>query len=291
MPFFYYPTKVILVDDNKHFLEAMRESLEEDIEYFSNPIEALEYINQQDFYIPELDISYDVNLTRLSSRFDLLEFNTKLLHKKRNSLSLVISDYDMPEMNGREFLSRILLPVKKIMLTAIMDSRSAIEIKGDEIDDYIDKNNNNLVTVLRNKIYKLQKLYFNRLVPSWLYHNSILCNAEFITYFDEVIKSNDINEYYLLDYTGSYLMIDKNDESFLFSCHNNEQSEDAINEYECDIQKKLETNIHQITELYNLQLILPVQGKLDKFFYKADKTIGEYSISFAKIDCKKPALI
>ena len=123
--------KVLLVDDEEMILTSLESFLTLETEYevhpFLSPFEALEYA-------------------------------------KENDVSLVVSDYLMPEMDGISFLAQVkeLKPnVTRIILTGYADKQNAIKAINDVgIFQYIEKpwDNDDLLLVIRNGLDKFDLL-------------------------------------------------------------------------------------------------------------------------------------
>lgn len=118
---------ITIVDDEEMVLTSLRSFLTLETEYnictYESPLDALEYIKTQ-------------------------------------PVSLVISDYLMPNMNGIEFLSKVreLKPqIPRIILTGYADKENAIKaINTVGLYQYIEKpwNNDDLLIILRNALEK-----------------------------------------------------------------------------------------------------------------------------------------
>ena len=104
-----------------------------------------------------LALETDYNIFTFESPVEALE------HIRTDSVSLVISDYLMPNMNGIEFLSKVreLKPqIPRIILTGYADKENAIKaINTVGLYQYIEKpwNNDDLLIIIRNALEK-QKL-------------------------------------------------------------------------------------------------------------------------------------
>lgn len=124
-------SKIVIVDDEEMVLTSLKSFLNLETEYdvvsFKNPLEALEYI-------------------------------------KDNDIDLVVSDYLMPEMDGISFLGEVrqVRPdVPRIILTGYADKENAIKaINEVGLFQYIEKpwDNDDLLIILRNGLERSRLL-------------------------------------------------------------------------------------------------------------------------------------
>ena len=125
----------------------------------------------------------------------------------------------MPEINGIDFCRGLSEKhIFKILLTAEADKDTAINaFNNGYIDKFILKTNPNLHEELNRAIHELTEKYFRELSKQILpcYESSIkslLTDEPFKELFNNVVKRNNIVEYYLIDNTGSFLFLTKNAE-------------------------------------------------------------------------------
>ncbi len=124
----FFPTKIILIDDDKDFLRSVSRHLRKffHVETFNDPHQAYDYIlkNQQQleilnsstFTCEEDDDSGEIglNLTKIHAFAKNIE--------KNNFSIVIISDHDMPSMNGIQLFERLSkISVMKILLTGKAD--------------------------------------------------------------------------------------------------------------------------------------------------------------------------
>lgn len=115
----------------------------------------------------------------------------------------------------------------------LADAHRAVEGFNNEIiNQYIPKQNLNIELQLVKAIEKSQLCYFNSISLSTLdaltcYQDSpsALMEKEFEIFFREIINSYDVTEYYLLDPTGSFLMLTSSGEIIILYTQNEEQTE------------------------------------------------------------------
>lgn len=246
VPIFSHPTKIILIDDHMPFLKSLSLLLPEtnlSYEFFDNPIEALNYINQfqepgsLEFLKNREDVSNDMCLVEYDfpSIYKIIEDNTR-----NERISTIIVDYHMPEMNGLEFLKQIKnKKIRKILLTGNSSESIAVKAFNEEIiHKYIKKGDSELETILSESIIDSQKKYFALFTQSIIetaINNQEIISAlkepEFEVYVNQICKDYKIKESYLLDPIGSYLMINKHDVAFILTT----QNKDLADSYYCDL--------------------------------------------------------
>ncbi|MBR1734396.1 MAG: hypothetical protein IJ730_02950 [Alphaproteobacteria bacterium] len=219
----FFPTTVVLVDDDPTFLNFLKLSLEGMpivCKAFSDAQVALDFINAS-----SVDNSLDyTNLIRSgeegTSEWKSILLNIGGLHteiyssNRFNKISLVISDYQMPNMNGVEFCSKILgKGIQKILLTGLADDKIAIDAFNlGYISQFFRKN---LSFDIKNAVNRTINKYFKIYTDYILQHASLgelyhLNDPIFSDFFNKIFKQDDFVEYYMLDSFGSYLMLKSN---------------------------------------------------------------------------------
>jgi len=122
-----------------------------------------------------------------------------------DEISVVVVDYDMPEMNGVEFCRNLKNPnIKKILLTGQAGSDEAIRaFNSNIINYYIRKSDDNLFEHLTEAIQEMQNRYFLD-ISSYIKiraidnKKSLFSDAKLSEYFNNLLKTNNIVEYYFL---------------------------------------------------------------------------------------------
>lgn len=164
-----------------------------------------------------LNISYD-RMTDVSVNLDISRIFKKVYDKNRfEHIAVLVLDYDMPGVNGLELARELKskTPVKIVMLTGEADKNTVIEaFNANEIDRFISKSNFDYHEKLLEYIKQLQLQYFIDLSAAVL--DSLapdsshpLKNEIFIKFFDTLIKDNNIVEFYLIDESGSFLLLNR----------------------------------------------------------------------------------
>ncbi len=244
---FYFPTQVVLLDDDPDFLEGISLMLNKELSFklFQSASAALQYVNEAHRHVDFLQRCYTSYKTGPQESDALSHIDIgKLHHEIRRRVvfilqladksfyyifegyrfqtcSTVIVDYSMPEMNGLEFLKALRNPyIKKVLLTGQADMELAIKAFNQQlIDQFIDKHDPRLKPKLNATIATFQDQYFRssfKLITDPIITNNrdgFLTSPEFQEFFAELRKHTGCVEYYMLDTPHSgYLMVDANGE-------------------------------------------------------------------------------
>jgi CheY-like chemotaxis protein len=217
---FYYPTQVILVDDDPDFLDAVSLILPRDLSYrlFQSAPQALKHINSAQQHAELIRRVYSSYKTGPFDSDTLTHIEINELYKevynaqRFSTPSVVIVDYSMPSMNGLEFCANLTNPhTKRILLTGQADTELAVQaFNAGLIDQFISKKDHDLEQKLRRSIAALQQQYFSnsfKLITDPVIANSqsrFVNNPDFIAYFNSLRKQHKFIEYYLIDepYSG-----------------------------------------------------------------------------------------
>lgn len=220
----HYPTRIVLVDDNKNFLETMHIQLGDEFPclFYDDPQKALHFLNNEyksDAFINRCLLSEDDS----TSESVVIDFNFRRLYQeiyndhRSNEITVLIVDYSMAGMSGLELFKQLKSKsIMKILLTGEASKELAIEaFNADLIDKFILKTTPNMTDVLRQSIQELQGKCFLRWsdlvlnkIQSARQTLNILEDVVFINFFNKVCENYKIVEYYLLDDQGSFLLLD-----------------------------------------------------------------------------------
>ncbi|KPJ68089.1 MAG: hypothetical protein AMJ43_01410 [Coxiella sp. DG_40] len=219
---FYFPTTVIIVDDNQSFLSNIVLKLDRKIPFLlsSEPGQAVEILRNNsralDFANQAINYIYDEEID-LDQVGEIISINIPSIHrqvynpKRFSNISVVLVDYLMPNINGVEFCRKIQdLPIKKIMVTGVADHKTAVSAFNEGIiDKFIVKDVHNVFEEINNAITELQKSYFNDLSRN-LIRKAIDClnNQSVAKVFNFLLKKYRLLEYYLVESSGSFLCLD-----------------------------------------------------------------------------------
>ena len=230
----YYPTTVLMVDDNQdllldlslalspHYKTKHSTSAQQILKLLKaqgNTIESLVkslVSTPEEFFDPHKTlVNIDVPAIRKQLYADPVRFDQHLV---------LVIDYAMPEMNGLELAKKIRseshLPVKIIMLTGEADQATAIRAFNDKlIDRFMVKSAPDYIETLLVYIQELHLDYFEGvsnliLGASAEINKAVRNDPAFIRLFREVIERHHITEYYLVEEPASYLLLNDKKQPF-----------------------------------------------------------------------------
>ena len=222
---FYFPTQVVLVDDDPDFLDGINLMLDKNLScrLFQSATDALAYVNTSHRHVQILERCYNHYKTGpldsdSLSHVDIGKLHEEIFNGNRfQTSSTVVVDYSMPEMNGLDFLMELKNPfIKKILLTGQADTELAVKAFNRQlIDQFIDKHDPALRNILNSAISSFQQQYFRssfKLVTDPIIasnHDSYLTDANFQEYLEQVRESTGAVEYYMIDSPHSgYMLVD-----------------------------------------------------------------------------------
>lgn len=230
-PLYYYPTTVLLIDDNKEFSNSI-------VDVFKT---------QPYFYLEAPDCAADAKVlidnpktgatdglpesVQESAEYQHIMIDISIRdiqnlyykNKKKKTISSVIVDYQMPEIDGLSFLKSIENKnITKILLTGVANQDQAIDAFNNKIIDFfIPKSTSDLISKLNYYILESQKRHFienTRFAANGINLNSPDLTAvgeeNFILLVQELCYNNKIVEYYLIEDTGSFVMFDSNKKKY-----------------------------------------------------------------------------
>jgi CheY-like chemotaxis protein len=219
--YFYYPTKIIFLDDDENYLNSLPFYLNQNLNpmFFSSSVDFMSHINNS----CSTDISNNLIKKNTGVENDGLEsgyLNFPAIHEKLynpdrfDEISVAVIDYAMKETDGLTVCSALdAFPIKKILLTGQATTDTGLNAFNKElIDKFIEKGSKTIKNELNQAIHKLQQQYFENTFNQFSKHlpsatNKILKNNDYIKLFNETLKEKSICEYYLLDKSGSFLLI------------------------------------------------------------------------------------
>ena len=220
----YHPTKVVFLDDNQGFLDALELEFgdQKNMMMFTCPDMAMSAINNREEcilrkifsgkeginddtanHVGGFEVHNIVNIIDDATRFD--------------NVSVLVVDYEMPTINGVEFCRKLEdKNIFKILLTAEADTTTAIDaFNSGLIDKFILKTSDNLHEKIMDSILELKTKYFNELSEIIIQScgksiKLLLNNDPYKNIFNYVLSTSQAKEYYLVDKYGSFLFLDKN---------------------------------------------------------------------------------
>lgn len=223
----FFPTTVLMVDDNKPFLSTLSLLIDQYIPTVieTDPLQAIEVIEKnylKPTFIQECTYSlHPDNIEENDSYFPLFHINIqKLLAVSHDpgrfsSISLLLVDYSMPNMTGEELCKRLShIPIKKAMVTGEADLNIAVDLfNAGIINKFIVKDSPQFYQQIKETITELQCAYFKEiskpLIDQLKISENILDHPAFHLFFKKNQQRLNAIEYYLLDNQGSFLFLDK----------------------------------------------------------------------------------
>ncbi len=220
---FYHPTKVVFLDDNQGFLDALELEFgdHKNMIMFTCPDKAISAINDGEEFISRRVLSgmdgIDGDTANHVGGFEVHNIVNMIYDVSRfDSVSVLVVDYEMPNINGVEFCRKLEdKNVFKILLTAEADTNTAIDaFNSGVIDKFILKTSYNLHEKILDAISELKNKYFNELSAIIIQScgkslKSLLNNNSYKNIFNSVLSKSQAKEYYLVDKYGSFLFLDK----------------------------------------------------------------------------------
>lgn len=235
LPLFSYPASVVCVDDDSLFLASVTQLLKNmQTITFNSPEQSINFFQQ---YKPLLKkINFMRGYTE-SDSYDMLnhmpvDLNVNALKElysndeRKNEVTILITDYNMPNINGIDLCRELqAFPMKKILLTGAADYQQAVAAFNEGlIDCFIQKDSPTLAQDILFHIRRLSQLYFVERSRQLLNHLETdyplpLSDPVFINFFEKWCKENHIQEYFLIDKYGDFLLIDEKDQKSYFIVH------------------------------------------------------------------------
>jgi len=232
---YFYPTTSIFVDDNSSFLANMSLQLDAGMAYqlFDSPRQALKELNAAGRSLPlyrrcllpyrdypETAVIYPGQQAFI---LDLAKISREFYNAQRFSeISVVVVDYDMPEMNGLELCEQIESPyVRKILLTGKADEKTAIEaFNKNVIDRFVMKSEADATTKINSMIGELQRSYFADVGESIIKCFAVGCprflvDREFESFFTTFRERHGIIEYYFTARPNGIIGLTEDGETYL----------------------------------------------------------------------------
>ena len=223
LPMLYHPTTLILLDDDSVFLSSLSLALSSQFKSrcFTVPEEAQHFLinaHSQQNYLRNKYLQIDnQDWSRFSINVEIASIYREVFNPDRfNKTCILVVDYDMPTTNGLD-LARSLkaqMPIKIIMLTGEADQETAVTaFNNKEIDQFLLKSRRDYHEKLLHYIHQLQLEYFTEIsapitAPLNPEGNHPLHDPHFISLFQTLCAERQIMESYLLDESGSFLLVD-----------------------------------------------------------------------------------
>jgi CheY-like chemotaxis protein len=236
---FAYPTTVAFVDDSAAFLSNLSLQLDPQLAFrmFNSPSHALRFLNSrpapdqgsEPIFSPYLDRTEENDAHQVvAMRVDAIR---SLVHHaaRFESVSVVVVDYDMPELNGMEFCRRLAdSSVKKIVLTGKADEHVAVRSFNEGlIDRFIRKHEIDAVDTLNHAIRDMQDAYLDQAGASVrdalsVSEYAFLKDSALAAHVNGIFEALGIVEHYLSYQPHGILMVDGAGTAYLLVIHTDE---------------------------------------------------------------------
>lgn len=236
IPCFQHPTTVLVVDDSLVFRDSLKT-------YLLSGSNRCVSVGSGEKALAILKASPKTPMV-----MDLCSFQSIADDPKRfDVISSVISDYEMPNMNGLELCEQIKNPIEKILLTGVADERIAINAFNQKlIHKYINKRDLVDVSKLDVAVENGKRDYFNRITE---FHQHLILHDErettlidpvFIEFFWQTRAKLKAVEHYLLDPIGCFLFVNSCGHRSILHTYNEELLKHLIDSGE-ELPKNLQT--------------------------------------------------
>lgn len=218
IPTCFFPTTIQFIDDDSYFLDVLKDSIPTEgfkSKFSTKPKEVLRNLNAT-FNPDPFEISWEAKSPLEDRILDISGLYREIYNASRhNQISTIIVDYAMPGMNGIEFCRQLKSPfTQKILLTNVADENMAVDAFNKKIiHHYIRKSDADLSFRVAKVIRESQFNYFcalARATPQFLEKNNPHTDPAFISYFEKLVKRENIVEYFTASALGNFIMLNKN---------------------------------------------------------------------------------
>lgn len=299
-----YPTTSVFIDDNSDFLKLMELTIDDKpCLFFNDPADALEFFNHKYKSDPFIEHCIHAVKNEVNPDHVALEVNIRSIHNeiynidRFQQISTIFVDYGMPSMNGLDFLKEFNEPyIRRILLTGEAGHDVAVQaFNCGAIDGYISKGTVNLAEKIKSVQLEQEVKYFLNLTRI-LFSNSpknkqaplFLEDPIFVEFFNDFRRSHHVLEYYLMDNTGSYLLINEEGKVSWFAVKSEEELNELFKHAQVEeIQKQVIKSLKEKKKL----LFLPGDMDLEispsewhAFLYPASQLQGKETYYYSYID-------
>ncbi|SRR5579883_787320 len=243
LPLFYFPTTICWLDDDKLFLEAADNLFKEKFNsiFFDNPHKAYKFLSSYETSLPKNNFIKSLSENDIYDKQDHypVDINigkiSQLSEKphRRDEISILIIDNNMPDIKGIDICRQLSgSPYKKILLTGETEANEIINAFNQGIIDKFVSKDQDIIDNLQKCIVELNNKFFysqteNLLPDIETSKLTPLADPIFIDFFYNWCNSNKIEEFYLINKNGSFLVKDKNGNKTYFIV----MSEKAIKDF------------------------------------------------------------
>lgn len=227
VPACFFPTTTLFIDDHHGFILNMVLHGEEDFAFrlVASPYEALKYLKEQHkettgvykHVTHELKSYAKDTPANHACYMSFVAIYSEVYNARRfEEISVLVVDHAMKGMEGLRFCGTIPdTVIKKILLIqSVEESLAKDAIEQGIIDAFVFKDQEDAPHSLLKKIHDLQTKYF--LEMSWGIEKALaikapacLSDLKFIDFFAKLRLHHRIVEYYLIDDSGSFLLLDQ----------------------------------------------------------------------------------
>ncbi|MDR1362391.1 MAG: hypothetical protein LBJ16_04225 [Holosporaceae bacterium] len=300
----FFPTTVVLVDDNRLFSENMKNSLGIDnlvLKIFDDPIKAVDYINEVNSTNRLDSADFLVDGEEGTSEWKSVLLNVNYLHRKIydetrfSIISAVVVDYCMPGTTGIVVCDSINdKNIQRIFLTGIADDQVAINAFNEgTICKFIKKGEPGFEAKVRESIIKSVYNYFYIYTSGiskymFMSERNHLNDSVFADFFYKNCCQSELQEYYMLDVFGSYLLMDDHGVTHTLSVLTEREMDRLVEvglesgEIADDVLKKLQSRKYMLSS-HSRNGMLPPISEWGKYLRSAERIDGyqTYYVSMA----------
>ncbi|OGT50845.1 MAG: hypothetical protein A3F17_09255 [Gammaproteobacteria bacterium RIFCSPHIGHO2_12_FULL_41_15] len=230
---FYHPTNVLLLDDDRKFLNLLATKVDKIFPFVleEDPSRALDYLKTHSYNLSQMAPqiarqNFDhLSIDKMSAGVESYDVCMSALRGDLSAsgrfkkIVVVVVDRYMPAMDGLKFCQIVReqyrLPVKLILLTGATQVDEAIQaFNAGKIDAFVEKRTpKETLKQLNQQLHTLAQQQFSEIseyLMGFLSHQfSHIKDDNFCELFDKIRESEQITEYYLLDTSGSFLLINQ----------------------------------------------------------------------------------
>lgn len=225
---FYFPMNVAMVDDDEDILNILASQFRDnEVSPHSTPEDLISSIDPININIKEFihEIAhgtYDLNFSNVK----------KFVDNNSNKHGIVISDYEMPSINGIDLLHKFNdFDVVKVLLTNVFTIEEAVNaLNNGTIDFYLPKDHihdiSEIINDLQLKFFKKKTREILKTIDT----NSIafINDGDYIKLFNTVCSKYNIIKYHILNSYGGYFL-ENTTEIFVFNIFHKSDLEDIAN--------------------------------------------------------------
>lgn len=301
VPALKYPTSVVFVEDQKDFLDVLSDYFgdKQYFKYYCDPLEANEFIINNTIETPfekkgiKLTNPDRIEERKISVSLDLIKDEMKFPLKGQR-VSVVVVDYEMPKLNGLSFCKLISNPnIYKILLTGTAEDQLIIDaFNHGVIDVYIPKLSPNLLSDLHKQIQIGQYHYFlnytgltNSIILMDTESKSYVNTPQFVNFFNKLISEKGIEEFYLIEPIGSFIMKSKLEKVSKLYLADDTRLQAMIEQLPDGIDSQVIEDIKQGTKMFcfNEMNAQATSVLAEQYIYSSFKIPGKDNLYYAYI--------